>query len=571
MFRHSGVHQAGKADRSPRTLRILAVSDLRVQPLCELEAIVKRVKPDLLLYAGDDVERFSARQDSWSAVARRLPLGLAGVIGNDCDRRARAAFRQASCHDLHAKPLVLDDLVIGGLEGAPASRDFGIGPTLYSEADARRHLKRLFMCGGDRPVLLVSHAPPYSVLDFAVRFGPQNIGSRAVLRVLSHPRLVGVVCGHVHMQGGRQERRGGALVVNCASHDTRGAPLKYAVLNWDGCRLSATTEVHNPRGQLSAIHRMYWRHVEALAKKGVTTLRDIQRLGPEGLAAIVGVSAGRYWLAAKAHIEGRPVMRERPVHIADSALFVDVETSLRPEDVWMVSFAWATGEIHQLCDLEPQARGRLLRELDRQIRRLAPAQLVQWSGYDRSALEAAYRSTDQRPPKWLDRSRWVDAMQWMNRAFALPLSSLSVKSVSSHFGYQYSEDQLDGLTVGWWYQSYLSSGQAFPVARVKTYNRDDVEAVRHVVKTIQCVAALEPEPECDLQGRSAVRRHGRRVRTLPERRALVSQAVANFRKAIMVRVEAGSLKRSAARAAVAKFRAHMSRTHLPEARPSKRR
>jgi Icc-related predicted phosphoesterase len=157
-------------------MRILAVSDLRVQPLRELEAVVKSVEPDLILYAGDDVERFAARRHSWSALARKVPRGLAGIVGNDCSRRAKAALRQAACHDLHAKPLILEDLAIVGLEGAPASRDFGIGPTLYSEAESRRHLERMFASAGHLPVLLVSHAPPYGVLDFSSASDPKASG-----------------------------------------------------------------------------------------------------------------------------------------------------------------------------------------------------------------------------------------------------------------------------------------------------------------------------------------------------------------------------------------------------------
>jgi hypothetical protein len=258
------------------------------------------------------------------------------------------------------------------------------------------------------------------------------------------------------------------------------------------------------------------------------------------------------------------------VRIAADALFVDVETSLSPEDVWMVAFASTSGKIQQVCELERSRRDRFLRDLDRRIRRLAPSQLVQWSAYDRNALEAAYWSIGQSPPKWLDRKLWLDAMHWTSRAFALPLSSLSVKSVSAYFEYKYAEADLDGLTVGSWYQNYLSGGRQFPVARVKLYNRDDVEAVRHVVETLQRIADLEPEPRLEPKGRISSRepRKPIRVRTLSERRALVARAVANFRKAMMVRVEAGLLKRSAAEAGVARFHDHMRRAHLAEGEPS---
>lgn len=547
-------------------MRILAVSDLRVQPLRLLEAVVKRVKPDLLLYAGDDVERFGPKCESWSPLACRLPHGLAGVIGNDCEPSAKAALRQAGCRNLHAGPLILGGLAIVGLQGAPRSRGVGIGPTLYTEAEARRHLEHMFGMVGDLPVLLVSHAPPLGVLDFAKRWGAQNIGSREVLRALEHRRLRGVICGHAHLQGGRVEQRGECLVVNCASHDSPGAPLKYAVLTWDGHRLSATLDVHNPRGDLRAIYRMHASHAERLSAKGVKTLRDVQRIGPEGLAAIVGGHYKRYWLAARALIEDRPILRQRPVPVVHDALFLDVETSLSPSDVWMVAFASAQGTIEQICELERRDRKRLLLALDTRIRDLAPSQLVQWSGYDRNALEAAYRSVGHKPPGWLGKEMWLDAMWWTYTAFVLPLQSMSVKRVSEYFEYKYAEDLLNGLQVGCWYQNYLGSGEPFDVSRVRVYNRDDVEAVRHIVKAVQRLADAEPMPEVvpDVVSASRRKRSVFRLRPLGERRAIVARAVARSRKGFLARVRAGEMTRPGALAAVAKFSDYMCRTHLPE-------
>jgi Icc-related predicted phosphoesterase len=546
-------------------VRILAVSDLRIQSLDLLEEVIERVKPDLLLYAGDDVERFGPRGESWSPLARRLPHGLAGVIGNDCRPRAKAALRQAGCRDLHEEPIILEGLAIVGLEGGPISRGVGIGPTLYTDSEARKHLERMFRLTGDLPVLLVSHAPPYGVLDFALRFGAQNIGSREVLRALDNPRLGGVICGHVHLQGGRMERRGDCLIVNCASHDDPSAPLRYAVLTWDGTRLSATLDVHDPRGGLAGIYRMNVGHAKLLRANGVKTLRDIQRIGPEGLAAIVGGHYKRYWLGAKALIEGRPILRKLPLPVAPDALFLDVETSLSPSEVWMVAFASAGGRIEQFYELERRDRRRLLQALDARIREQAPSQFVQWSGYDRNALERAYRSIGQKPPRWLDKAMWLDAMWWTHGAFVLPLGSLSIKPVSEYFGYTYVEDQLTGFQVGYWYQNYLSRREPFDVSRVEVYNRDDVEALKHVVKVIQRLAASEATPEVVPEVPCALPRRRKRLRPLSERRAMVGRAVAKCRKAFLARVRAGEMTRPRALAAVAKFADYMRRTHLPKA------
>lgn len=77
-------------------MRILAVSDLRVQSIRLLEQVAGRVNPDLILYGGDDVVRFGPGPHSWSPLASRTRYGLAGVIGNDCSRDHAAALRQAA-------------------------------------------------------------------------------------------------------------------------------------------------------------------------------------------------------------------------------------------------------------------------------------------------------------------------------------------------------------------------------------------------------------------------------------------------------------------------------------------
>jgi Icc-related predicted phosphoesterase len=61
--------------------------------------------------------------------------------------------------------------------------------------------------------VVLSHGPPKGVLD-----GPGRWGSPGLLAYVKRhqPRLV--VCGHIHEDGGRQERVGETLVINAARH-----------------------------------------------------------------------------------------------------------------------------------------------------------------------------------------------------------------------------------------------------------------------------------------------------------------------------------------------------------------
>src|SRR5207249_3549870 len=132
--------------------------------------------------------------------------------------------------------------------------------------------------------------------------------------------------------------------------------------------------------------------------------------------------------------------------IASDALFVDVETSLFDRsDVWMVAFASANGRVEQSYELKPGKQRELLKALDRRVRRIGASQFIQWSAFDRNALEGAYLRYRRTPPSWLRRDLWTDALWWTDRAFALPFQSRTIKEVAAYFGYQYVEQGLDGL------------------------------------------------------------------------------------------------------------------------------
>ena len=90
----------------------------------------------------------------------------------------------------------------------------------------------------DKSLIVISHVPPFGVLDFAVRFGPCSIGSRPLREFLEASRnVVLCVCGHVHRRGGKSAKLGRALVVNAASHDRPGDPGRVFAIRIKGGRV----------------------------------------------------------------------------------------------------------------------------------------------------------------------------------------------------------------------------------------------------------------------------------------------------------------------------------------------
>lgn len=220
------------------SLRVVAFSDWRVQDIGALIRFIRaQKKPDLILYAGDDIRRFRpARKNHFKEIAKLSRFGLCAVAGNDDPADTRKLITGRNVYPVHSCALVLGPFAILGADGAPLSKELGpnynLGHLLYPERVLALHMGRWnareFQ---QKKLIIVSHTPPYGVLDFAVRFGPRKIGSRPLRAFLeSSSNSLLCVCGHVHRCGGQTDRIGMTLVVNAASHDSPGESGRVAII-----------------------------------------------------------------------------------------------------------------------------------------------------------------------------------------------------------------------------------------------------------------------------------------------------------------------------------------------------
>ena len=223
------------------SIRLLAFSDYRVQDIGSLIRFVQsQRRPDLILYAGDDIRRFrQAQTNFFQRLAALSRYGLCAVAGNDDRPEVRELITGRHVFSVHSCALVLGRFAILGIEGAPIfpmrdgfDKSYNKGFLLYPEPILDWHIRRWMACAFKRKKLIVvSHTPPSGVLDFAMRFGRRNIGSRPLRQFLeSSPNALLCVSGHVHSQGARSERFGNALAVNAASHDRPGDPGRVAII-----------------------------------------------------------------------------------------------------------------------------------------------------------------------------------------------------------------------------------------------------------------------------------------------------------------------------------------------------
>jgi Icc-related predicted phosphoesterase len=223
------------------SLRLLAFSDYRVQDIHSLIRFIKvQQRPDLILYAGDDIRRFrEGTKNLFQQLAALAKYGLCAVAGNDDKPEVRTLIGGHRVYPVHSRALVLGQFAILGIEGAPMfprkegfDKSYNMGCLLYPEPILRWHMKSWTTARfRGKKLIIVSHTPPYGVLDFAMRFGRRNIGSRP-LREFLETNSSALVCisGHVHSQGARSEQLGDTLVINASSHDGPGDPGRVAVI-----------------------------------------------------------------------------------------------------------------------------------------------------------------------------------------------------------------------------------------------------------------------------------------------------------------------------------------------------
>lgn len=220
-------------------MRLLAFSDWRVQDISDVFTFLENCGDpvDLILYGGDDVRRFEEEGVNHFTRLSEYANGRAvlGVLGNDDDSaQARRVLRGRNVHDLHRKPYVFGEFAFIGLEASTR------GPAIiqHTEAEVRKQLQKQHSQVRGKRLIVLSHAPPYGILDRGIRFASSHekthhIGSTALVHFIKRTPVDLVVCGHCHSHGGRALKHGSTTIVNVASHDSPGANGNFALIDLD--------------------------------------------------------------------------------------------------------------------------------------------------------------------------------------------------------------------------------------------------------------------------------------------------------------------------------------------------
>lgn len=464
-----------------------------------------RPKPDVILYGGDDIERFhgSVQANLFEVLAAKSTFGLCAVAGNDEPLLMRKLIRGNRVFNVHQTPVILGDYAIIGSEGAPYRRDLpGVGYTLYTEPQIRKHLARQKKAIGSKTMIVLSHTPPAGLLDLAQRFStdgrPRSIGSNALREFISkHKNAAVVVCGHVHRCGGQQERFKHGMVVNAANHDDDKAVARIALITVQpGGSSTVTWQYIRP---VSVIPGVGPASLEDLAGVGIHTIEELAVAQPELLKGVLRSGCSPYLLIARAQaiVERRPVLL-RPIQLPrGEEIFLDIETDLRQTYTWLVGVsAGDSNQYEGFFAKSPAEERQILEQFLTFVSRYPTATIITCSGSrfeervmrKRLAIHGLAISVCE---------RIIDVHAAISPAVALPTPSFRVKDIGQYFGYQFRHPDLDGFTVAALYESSYCLSQRQRTKRIleqklREYNQDDVLCLPYILKKLRSLQTPIP-------------------------------------------------------------------------------
>jgi uncharacterized protein YprB with RNaseH-like and TPR domain/calcineurin-like phosphoesterase family protein len=489
-------------------LRIVAFSDYRVQDISLLVEFLGSLKPapDLLLYAGDDVERFhSASRNLFQQLAATVTHGLCAVIGNDSAEdqddedgpmpvvrrlqllkevtKERAYIRGRGVHNVHLRPVVIGNYAVIGSEGSPPDEQWGaLGTVTYPETSIARHLRESARAVERKHLIVLSHTPPRGTLDFALRFGKRPIGSVALRQfVLTQRNVPLVVCGHVHNCGEQSKKLGCSIVVNAASHDSWGSPGRLAVIE---IRAGKVTSVKwQLLWELMSIADIGAKRESLLKDAGIHTPRELAEASEERIATILksGQSgAARVRSRALSFCRQDIVLLTKKLRLPTAKrAYLDIETDLSQTFIWLVGLHLEDENRTVAFYAEtPQEEKRILSDMLQFIQTMPELNILSYSGTRFEERVLARRLTTHKLSSNFAYSV-TDTYFDIHACAAFPVQGLGLKPIAKCCGFKWRGSGLDGWDAALLY----GAGRLTKASKraLLTYNEDDLLALKHVV------------------------------------------------------------------------------------------
>ncbi|WP_456321241.1 ribonuclease H-like domain-containing protein [Palaeococcus sp. (in: euryarchaeotes)] len=490
-------------------MKIVAFSDWRVQNIGKFIEYLSTLKqkPDIIVYAGDDISRFNGNtsKNYFEKFAKLSKYGLVAVAGNDDIRSVRSLIKGKDVYNLHDIPLILDDYAFIGLEGATKPP----GILLHSESYVKKHLnKKLKEIPKDKKIIVVSHTPPYGILDMGIRFGINHIGSTALREFIeeNHNRIKLVICGHAHSQGGKIEKYLGMYIINCASHDYESAPGNVAIIDIGGDVYINWIAIHEwgwaskELSQLMSVPLVGYSRAQTLLDAGIDSIEKLSNLPlnhPLSKNARFGGIFESIVNYAKAIALNQPIVKGIHPFFENldekNIYFFDTEY-VPKRQIFLIGWMNRTGKVHQLFLDNPQNEKSMLEEF-REWLILEKPILVAYSSKsaDMPQLIRAFRRFDI-PTNEVKNAFFdlyydcINTFSIKKQYIFLPMpNSMSLKDISRYLGYAEPEDVTikNGIDALSQYLQFLNTGDEKIKRELLKYNKTDLDRLKFVFEKIK--------------------------------------------------------------------------------------
>lgn len=474
-------------------LRIMAFSDWRVQNISDINYLLKKYGTvDLILYAGDDLLRFvEDGLNHFTEFSKFTNYGLVlAVIGNDEPYPyAKSVLKNEGIHDLYDQSVIVGDYAFLGLESSTK------GPAVFQhkEVDFANHLKAQFKYLKNKKLIILSHTPPFNILDLGKRFKEEDIdthhiGSTALRKFVDNNKVSLTICGHCHLQGGMSTVAGGTMVINISSHDAPNSFGNVAIIEYsiNGIHTSIfTTEELIPVDSPRRLRYVGPTRCEKLAKCGITSISQIANIENIRLASKQLGIAKKQVLKLRAKAKSllfSEIYQIQPlVPFEKKPIFFDIETDNCRNRVWLIGFLIDDNFKQLFADNWEQEKEILTRFL--QVLKQHPNNmLVSYStkSFDfvtiRQALERNELDVD-----FFKKYPHVDLGTHLSRTYIFPNQNYALKELGAFLGYNFKHADLDGLYVAINYMAHADNGEELD-PRIFEYNEDDVRVIPYLLE-----------------------------------------------------------------------------------------
>lgn len=480
-------------------MRILAFSDWRVQNVDDVFTFLNSLeKPvDVILYGGDDVSRFKVGNTNYFTrlASHTVRKKVLAVMGNDDYPSTRSVLQGEDIHDLHKEPFVIDEFGFIGLEGST----IGPGVISYSESSVRSHLNRQLKKIKPKKLIIVSHPPPYGVLDRGTRHatkreGTRHIGSKALRSFIRKNAVELVVCGHCHLGGGHSDSLGETVVANVSSHDHEGAPGNLALIEFDPefrphIRWANTRQFVDP-DSLERLHGIKQKRAFRFKEAGIKTIPQLAKAKKlEQISRMTKLSKD---FVEKAKLNAISVTENRTLRTLETSLpqnnvmFFDIETDLSQRRIWLIGVLH-DGTFTQFFAKDWKQEKSMLTDFLEFLREKQMATLVSYSGlnFDQRVVCEALRR-NRLDWKFFSSIPHIDLCQSIKDSFIFPIQKYALKDLGKHLGYKFKHPDMDGLHVALEYLSHLKEKRKLD-SSVFEYNKDDVNVLPYLIKKLEHV------------------------------------------------------------------------------------